>query len=90
VAPRGREVEMQRVSARREPERLPHGERCQREDAVGQPTELERVARRRRFNDPDAGPSHAPSAVAGVDLDDIRRRLETVLQNVPEGMWMCI
>jgi hypothetical protein len=25
-----------------------------------------------------------------VDYDDIRRRLETVLQDVPEGMWTCI
>jgi hypothetical protein len=33
------------------------------------------------------GPSHAPPVVAGVDFDDIRHRLETVLQDVPEGMW---
>jgi hypothetical protein len=43
--------------------------------------------RRRRFDDPGAGPSHAPLAAARVDFDDIRRRLETVLQDVPEGMW---
>ena len=35
VAPRGREVEMQRVSACREPERLPHGERRRRDEAAG-------------------------------------------------------
>jgi hypothetical protein len=46
--------------------------------------------RRRRFDDPGAGPSHAPPAAAVVDFDDIRRRLETVLQDVPEGMWMRI
>jgi hypothetical protein len=28
--------------------------------------------------------------VAGVDFDDIRHRLETVLQDVPEGMWIRI
>jgi hypothetical protein len=36
------------------------------------------------------GPSHAPPAAAGVDFDDIRHRLEMVLQDVPEGMWLCI
>jgi hypothetical protein len=87
VAPRGREVEMQRAPAQREPERLPHGERRRRDDAAGRPAEPERAARRRRFDDPGAGPSHAPPAAAGVDFDDIRRRLETVLQDVPEGMW---
>jgi hypothetical protein len=35
VAPRGREVEMQRASARREPERLPQGERRRWEDVAG-------------------------------------------------------
>jgi hypothetical protein len=78
VAPRGREVEMQRASAHREPERLPQGERRRWEDAAGRPAEPERAARRRRFDDPGAGPSHAPPAAAGVDYDDIRRRLETV------------
>jgi hypothetical protein len=41
--------------------------------------------RRRWFDDPSAEPSHAPPVVAGVDFDDIRHRLETVLQDVPEG-----
>jgi hypothetical protein len=31
--------------------------------------------RRHRFDEPGAGPSHAPPAVAGVDFDDIRRHL---------------
>jgi hypothetical protein len=79
VAPRGREVEM--------PERLPHGERRQWDDAAGRPAEPERVARRHRFDDPSAGPSHAPPVATEVDFDDIRCRLETVLQDVPEGMW---
>jgi hypothetical protein len=34
VAPRGREVELQRASACQEPKRLPRGERCHREDAT--------------------------------------------------------
>jgi hypothetical protein len=34
--------------------------------------------RRRRFDDPGAGPSHAPPAAAGGELDDIFRRFETV------------
>jgi hypothetical protein len=87
VAPHGREVEFQRVSARRELERLLRGERRRREDAMGKPAEPEWATRRHRFDEPGAGPSHAPLTAAGVDFDDIRRRLETVLQDVPEGMW---
>jgi hypothetical protein len=34
---------------------------------------------------PGAGPSHAPPAAAGVDFNDICRRLETVLQDVTSG-----
>jgi hypothetical protein len=82
VAPRGREVELQRA-----PERLPRGERRRREDVAVRPAEPERAARRHRFDDPGAGPSHAPPAAAGVDFEDIRRRLEAVLQDVPEGIW---
>jgi hypothetical protein len=40
---------------------------------------MERVARRCRFDDPSAGPSHAPPAGARVDFEDICRRLEAVL-----------
>jgi hypothetical protein len=87
VAPRGNEVELHRAPAHREPERLSRGERRRREDVVGQPAELERAARRCRFDDHGAGPSHAPLVAAGVDFDDVRRHLETVLQDVPEGMW---
>jgi hypothetical protein len=43
--------------------------------------------RRCRFDDPGAGPSHVPPAVAGVDFENIHRRLEVVLQDVIEGMW---
>jgi hypothetical protein len=57
---------------------------------VGRPAEPKRAARRRWYDDPGAGPSHTPSAVAGVNFDDIRHHLETVLQDVPEGMWTCI
>jgi hypothetical protein len=51
------------------------------------PAKPERAARRHRFDDPGVGPSHAPPAATGVDFEDIRRRLETVLQDMPEGMW---
>jgi hypothetical protein len=43
-------------------------------------------AQRRRWDDPGAGPSHAPSAAARVD-EDLVRCFETVFQDVPEGMW---
>jgi hypothetical protein len=69
---------------------LPWGERRPREDATGRPAEPERAARRHRFDDPSVGPSQAPPAMVGVDFDDIRHRLETVLQDVLEGMWSCI
>ena len=49
------------------------------------PTEDERAARRRRFDDPSTGPLHAPPADARVDFEDICRRLEAVLQ----GMGLC-
>jgi hypothetical protein len=90
LAPRGREVELYRASAHGEPERPPCGGRQRRDEAVGAPAEPERPARRRRFDDPGAGPSHAPPAKAGVDVDDIRCRFETVLQDMPEGMWIRI
>jgi hypothetical protein len=90
LAPRGREVEFQRASAQRQLERPSCGGRRRRDEATGAPAELERPARRRQFDDPGAGPSHAPPAVAGGDYDDIRRRLETVLQDIPEGMWIRI
>jgi hypothetical protein len=51
--------------------------------------EDERVARRHHFYDPSARPSHAPPTDAGGDFEDIRYRLEVVLQGVPEGMWLC-
>jgi hypothetical protein len=79
VAPRGREVELQRAPVQREPERLPCGERHRRDEAAGRPAKPERAERRRRFDNPGVGPSHAPPTAAGVDFDDIRRRLETVL-----------
>jgi hypothetical protein len=81
---------MQRASAQREPERRPQGERRRQDDAAGRPAEPERAVRRRQFDDPDVGPSHAPPTAAGVDLDDICRRLEMVLQDVPEVMWIRI
>ena len=69
-----------------EQDRPPWGARCPRDAAAGGATGPERPAQRRRFDDPGAGPSHAPPAAAGVD-EDIVRRFETVLRDVPEGMW---
>jgi hypothetical protein len=54
------------------------------------PAGKERAARRRRFDDPGVGPSHAPPAGAGGYFEDVHHRLEVVLQGVPEGMWSCI
>jgi hypothetical protein len=47
-------------------------------------------ARRCRYDDPGAGPSHAPPAGVGGEFEDFLRRLEVVLQGVPEGMWVHI
>jgi hypothetical protein len=54
------------------------------------PGDDDRVARRHRYDDPSAGPSHAPSAEAGGEFDDFHRRLEVVLWGVPKGMWVRI
>jgi hypothetical protein len=66
------------------------GERRRWEDVGVRPVDDERVARRHHFDDPGAGPSHAPPAEAGGEFEDIRHRLEAVLQGVPEGMWSWI
>ena len=95
VAPRGREVELQRASAHQDPGRPSQGgpwvgERRRREDVGARPAEEERVVRRHRFDDPGVGPLHAPLAEVGGDIEDIRHRLEEVLQGMPEGMWSFI
>ena len=87
LAPRGREVEVFRVPTQREQERPPCAGRRPRDEAVGGPAGPERPAQRHHFDDPGAGPSHAPPAAAGGELDDIFRRFETVFRDVPEGMW---
>jgi hypothetical protein len=84
VAPRGREVDVFRAPAQQE--RPPRGGRRPRDEAAGGPVEAERPAQRRRWDDPGAGPSHAPPAAAGAD-EDLVRRFETVFRDVPEGMW---
>jgi hypothetical protein len=86
LAPRGREVELYRPPVQPEG-RPPRGERRGRDEAAGRPADAARPARRHRFDDPGAGPSHAPPAAAGGDDDDIRRHFETVFRDVPEGMW---
>lgn len=86
VAPRGRDVEVYQAPAPREEERPPRGGRHPRDEAAGGPAEPERPAQRRRWDDPGAGPSHAPPAAAGAD-EDLVRCFETVFRDVPEGMW---
>jgi hypothetical protein len=91
VGPHGHEVELVRVLARQGPVRpLRVGERRKREDVEERPVGDERVARRHRFDDPGARPSHAPPAEAGGDFEDIHRCLEVVLQEVLKGRWSCI
>jgi hypothetical protein len=73
VGPRGREVELVRALACQGPVRPPRGdsragERRRREDVEVKPAGDEREARRCRFDDPGAGPSHAPLAKAGGDF----------------------
>jgi len=84
VAPRGWDVDVFQAPAQQE--RPPHGGRRPRDEAAGRPAEAERPAQRRRWDDPGAGPSHAPPAAAGSD-EDLARRFETVFRDVPEGMW---
>jgi hypothetical protein len=87
LAPRGREVEVFRAPAQREKERPPRVGRRPRDEAAGGPAGPERPAQRRHFDDPGAGPSHAPLVAARVDDDDLVRRFETVFRDVPEDMW---
>jgi hypothetical protein len=88
-------MELVRVSARQGPERPSWGdpwagERCRRDEAGVRPVDADRAGRRHRYDDPGAGPSHAPPTEASRVLEDFHRRLEVVLQGVPEGMWMQI
>jgi hypothetical protein len=75
-----------RVPVQREQERLPRGGQRSRDEAAGGPAGPERPAQRHHWDDPSAGPSHAPPAAAGDD-DDLVCRFETVFRDVPEGMW---
>jgi hypothetical protein len=72
VGPRGCEVEWVRASARQGPVRPPRGEPGGREmtceDVEARPAGDERAARRCRFDDPGAGPSHAPPPRPGEIL----------------------
>jgi hypothetical protein len=77
LAPRGREVEVFRAPAQQEQEGLPRARRWPRDEAAEGPAGPKRPAHRRRFDDPGAGPSHAPPAAAGDD-DDLVCRFETV------------
>jgi hypothetical protein len=77
---------MVRVPVPREQDRPPQGARRLRDAAAGGAAGPERPVQRRRWDDPGAGPSHAPPAAAGVD-EEIVCCFETVLRDVPEGMW---
>jgi hypothetical protein len=95
VGPRGREVELIKVSSSQGPVRPPQGEpragERRRRDEVGVgPANDERAGRRRRYDDPGAVPSHTPLAGVNEEFEDFHRRLEAVLQGVPEGMWIHI
>ena len=83
VGPRGHEVELVRASAHQGPVRPPRGEPQERErqgcDDVGvRPTKDERAAKRRRFDDPGARPSHGPPIETGGEIEDISHHLEVV------------
>jgi hypothetical protein len=58
-------------------------------DAAAGAAGPERPTQRHRYDDPSAGPSHAPPAAAGAD-EDVVRRFETVLRGVPERLWIQI
>jgi hypothetical protein len=89
LAPRGREVELYRPPVQREG-RPPRGERRPRDEAAGRPAGAERPAQRHHFDDPVAGPSHAPPTAAGGELEDLHHCFEAMLRDVPKGMWTCI
>jgi hypothetical protein len=77
VAPHGCEVEVFRAPAQPEQERPPRAGRRPRDEAAEGPAGPERPVQRRHFDDPGAGPSHAPP-VAGGDDDDLVRHFDTV------------
>jgi hypothetical protein len=55
------------------------GERLRRKDARARPVDDERAAMRRCFDNPSAGPSHAPPTEVRGEFEDIRHRLEAML-----------
>jgi hypothetical protein len=66
------------------------GERWRQDKVGARLDDDEREVQRRQFDDPSAGPSHAPLAGAGGEFEDFHRQLEAVLQGVPKGMWTWI
>jgi hypothetical protein len=88
VAPRRSEVELQRASAHQEPERLLRGER----DVNVRMPWCDLLSQRGKRGDVGLmtlvlGHHTLLRRLPGVDFEDIRRRLEAVLQDVPEGIW---
>ena len=54
------------------------------------PSDDDRATWRCRYDDPGAGPSHAPPVEVGGEFEKFYCRLEAVLQGVPERMWVRI
>jgi hypothetical protein len=95
MGPHGWEVELIRASTHKGPLRPPPGEprvgeRRRPEDDGARPIDDERASKRRHYDEPGVGPSHAPSAGARGEFEDFHHRLEAMLQGVPEGMWVRI
>jgi hypothetical protein len=87
VGLRGREVEVVAELARQGLVRPPQvGERRWRDEASVRPMDDVRDERRHIFDDPGAGPSHAPLVEVGKVLEDFLHWLEVVLQELIEGM----
>jgi hypothetical protein len=89
------EVELIRASTRQGPVRPPQGEpqageRRRWEDIGVRHVDGKRASKRNHYDEPGAGPSHVPLATAGGEFEDFHRRLELVLQGMPEGMWVHI
>jgi hypothetical protein len=63
------------------------GERWWWDEVGARFSDDERVGKRRQYDDPSVGPSHALPTGASEEFEDFCRQLEVVLQGVPEGKW---
>jgi hypothetical protein len=90
-----RQVDLVRASTHQGPMRplwgeTQVGETCRRDEVGASLADVERDGRRRRYDDPGAGISHASPVEADRVLEDFRCRLEVVLLGVSEGRWTFI